>query len=287
MAKAINIIKKDLVSLEEKVSQLFQEIYHLYGQYIDLLSRSVCRQLMVACYQICTQIYPESFLNLSFDERYKLQENLKKLGKEIEYQLLSYLASSVNSRPEDNLKLEDILLKQEQETELYPAMEAPPAASKLPEITNPEALVEWCKSLEKGIQKTLERLSYEANHKLQQAHVLPTRLPTKIIEMALQAEESGPAASHAPNLLDLMIETETKQSNSANRSGEKAMRITTIHLRLAEVEFADPSLTVARKQIRDLSDKINRIRQQYRQVEKDYAIAKAEAAWRSSWSDDL
>lgn len=285
MAKAINIIKKDLVNLEEKVGQLFREIYHLYSQYIELLSRSVRRQLMVACYQICTQIYPESFLNLSFDERYKLQENLKQIGKEIEAQLLFYLASPDNSSTENNLKIEDIFFKQEVEPGL--AMQAPATASNLREITNPEALVQWCKSLEKGIQTTLERLSHEANHQLQQAHILPTKLPTKIIEIALQAEESGPAASHAPNLLDLMIETETKQGNSANRSGEKTMRITTIHLRLAEIEFADPSLTVARKQIRDLSDKINRIRQQYRQVEKDYAIAKAESAWRSSWSDDL
>ena len=86
MAKAINFIRKDLVKIEEKVSQLFQEIYHIYYQYIELLSRSVRRQLMVACYQICTQIYPESFLNLSFDERYKLQENLKQLSREIESQ---------------------------------------------------------------------------------------------------------------------------------------------------------------------------------------------------------
>ena len=284
MAKAINVIKKDLVKIEEKVGQIFREIYHLYGQYIDLLSRSARRQLMFACYQICTQIYPESFLNLSFEERYKLQENLRQLGKEIESQLFSHLACSANSSSGDTLKIEDIFLPQE--AELEPTIQTASAASNLREITNPEELFQWCKSLEKGIQKTLEILSREANQKLQQARILPTRLPTKIIDMALQSEESGAATSHSPNLLDLMIETEIKQGSSASRDGEKSMRITTIHLRLAEIEFADPSLNVVRKQIRDLLDTLKRIRQQYHQVEKDYAIAQAEAAWRSSWSDE-
>ena len=121
MAKAINFIRKDLVKIEEKVSQLFQEIYHIYYQYIELLSRSVRRQLMVACYQICTQIYPESFLNLSFDERYKLQENLKQLSREIESQLFSYLASAVNSSNEETLEIEDIF--SQQEAELEPAIQ--------------------------------------------------------------------------------------------------------------------------------------------------------------------
>lgn len=276
MAKAINIIKKDLVRIEEEVGELFQRFYHLYGQYIELLSRSVRRQLMVACYQICTQIYPESFLNLSFDGRYKLQENLKRISKDIQSQLLSYLTSAINSNIQDNVT-----------TEPESAIPAETTSPNLRVITNPEELFQWCKSLEKGIQKTLESLSQNANQQLQESQILPTRLPTKIIEMALQSEESGPATSQVPNLLDLMIDTESKQGNSGNRSGEKGMRITTIHLRLAEIEFADPSLNILRKQIRDLLDTLKKIQQQYRQVEKDYAIAKAEAAWRSSWSDDI
>ena len=271
MAKAINFIRKDLVKIEEKVSQLFQEIYHIYYQYIELLSRSVRRQLMVACYQICTQIYPESFLNLSFDERYKLQENLKQLSREIESQLFSYLASAVNSSNEETLEIEGIFLQQE--AELEPAIQEASNLLNLRKITNPEELIEWCNSLEKGIQKTLERLSREANHQLQQAGILPARLPNKIIEMALEAEESGTANSQLPNLLDLTIETETKQGSSANRGGEKAMRITTIRLRLTEIEFADPSLNVVRKQIRDLSGTIKKIRQQYHQVEKEIGRA--------------
>jgi hypothetical protein len=285
MAKAINLIRKDLVAIEEKVGQLFQEIHHFYRQYLELLSQSVRRQLIVASYHICTQIYPQPFLNLSFDERHKLQNKLKQLGKQIQGQFLSYVATSPSPETEEISEAqEDIFFQAEAETE--PAMSTTSDSLNLLIITNPEELFEWCKSLEKSIQKTLESLSQDANKQLQQSGILPPRLPSKILEMALQAEESGTAVNQTPNLLDLMVEVERKEGNSRDKVTEKPMRITAVRLRLSEIEFADPALSVARKQIRDLLDIVKRIRQQYRQVQQDYATAQAEAAWRSSWSED-
>jgi hypothetical protein len=279
MARAINIIRKDLVAIEEKVEQLFREIHYFYGQYLNLLSQSVRRQLIVACYHICTQIYPQPFLNLSFDKRHKFQNNLKQLSKETQGQLLSYLATSLSPETEE-------ISEAQEEAETEPAVPTPSDSLILPKITNPEELFEWCKSLEKGIQKTLENLSQNANNQLQQTGILPSRLPSRILEMALQAEESGTAVNQTPNLLDLMVEIEKKEGNSRDKITEKPMRITAVRLRLSEIEFADPALSVARNQIRDLLDTVKKIRQQYRQVQQDYAIAQAEAAWRSSWSEN-
>lgn len=284
MAKAINIIKKDLIAIEEKVEQLFQRIYHFYDQYLDLLSQSVRRQLIVACYHICTQIYPQPFLKLSFDERHNLQNNLRQLGKQIQELLLAYLVISDGAKTEEiSEDIGDILIQEETETQ--PAMLTTPDASNSPKITNPEELFEWCKYVEKGIQETLDRLSQEVNNQLRKAGILPSRLPSKILEMALQAEESATAVNQTPNLLDIMVEIEKKEGNSRDKITEKPMRITAVRLRLSEIEYADPALSVARKQIRDLLDRVKKIRQQHRQVQKDYAIAQAEAAWRSSWSD--
>jgi hypothetical protein len=285
MAKAINIIRKDLVAIEGKVEQLFQEIYHVYRQYLDLLSQSTHRQLIVACYHICTQIYPQPFLNLSFDKRHKLQNNLKQLGKEIQGQLLSYLVTSLHSETEEIPEIQEEIFYQP-ETETEPVMTDSSDSPTLPKITNPEDLFTWCKSIEKGIQETLESLSQDANNQLQQMGILPSRLPSKILEMALRAEESATAVNQTPNLLDLMVEIEKKEGNSKDKVTAKPMRITAVRLRLSEIEFTDPALNVARNQMRDLLDTVKKIRQQYRQVQQDYAIAQAEAAWRSSWSDD-
>jgi hypothetical protein len=42
----------------------------------------VRQQLVLAAYHLCTQAYPEAFLALSKAEREKLQESLRKLGRQ-------------------------------------------------------------------------------------------------------------------------------------------------------------------------------------------------------------
>jgi hypothetical protein len=54
---------------------------------------------------------------------------------------------------------------------------------------------------------------------------------------------------------------------------------------MAELEFADTRLSVERNQIRSLWEQLNRLGKQYHHLRKEYTIAQAEAAWRSSWYD--
>jgi hypothetical protein len=63
-------------------------------------------------------------------------------------------------------------------------------------------------------------------------------------------------------------------------------RIIAIHLRLAEIEFADPALTAARNLIRKLAVKAKTLRREYYKHQRERAVAQAEAAWRSSWFDN-
>lgn len=65
----------------------------------------------------------------------------------------------------------------------------------------------------------------------------------------------------------------------------KVTKVTAIHLRMAELEFADARLSVERNQIRSLWEQLNRLGEQYHRIRKEYTIAQAEAAWRSSWYD--
>ena len=67
---------------------------------------------------------------------------------------------------------------------------------------------------------------------------------------------------------------------------KRAIRITAINLRLSELEFVDPQLGVLRKKIRSQGDKVKKIRERYRQNRKDFARVKADAAWRSSWTEE-
>ena len=308
MAREIQQIKRDLAVLEETVATLAVELYSIYAKYLRLLSESVQKQLILASYQICTQTYPESFLSLSLNQRQKFQQNLRQLGKQIQPQLLSHLEASNQSADSPKINITEPMLSklpmhqepgenqgqqplsEQRELPSPTPTEQIKAEAKLPDATeeklkliiNPDDLFQWQKQIERAINKTLESLSREVNRYLQQVKILPDKLPAKVLEMAMQAEETGSAISGSPNLLNLLIETENNQQSQDST----ITKITAICLRLSEIEFSDPTLNAERNKIRNLLGKIGKLREQYQKKQRECAVAEAEAAWRSSWFDD-
>ena len=85
------------------------------------------------------------------------------------------------------------------------------------------------------------------------------------------------------NILHLALETEhDKQSSSSSSFAQ----ISLLRLRLAEIEFSDPMLNAKRGQIRNLIGKISKLKSKYQTSKREYAIAEAQAAWRSSWYEN-
>ncbi|AFY79295.1 hypothetical protein Ple7327_4164 [Pleurocapsa sp. PCC 7327] len=284
-------IKQDLATIEEKVANLAVELRALYGRYLKLLGHSARKQLILASYQICTQVYPESFLKLSGSDRQKLQENLRRLGKNLQFQLLALLDLPIHSSdPSDvaTLEAEELLLPPSEEASSPAETEIQAQEPESEKIANPEDLIRWCQQIEQGIQETLETLSQEVNFYLQEAQILPAQVPVKVLEMAMQTEASAASASGSPNLLSLLIETEREgeRESPAPKENAKITKLTAIHLRLAEIEFSDPTLNIERDRVRTWLEKLKKIRQQYRQLQREYAIAEAEAAWRATWYED-
>ncbi len=324
MPRSIQQIKQDLANLEKTVTEVGQELQGVYDRYLDLLSKSVQKQLILASYQLCTQVYPESFLRLSLDRRQKLQQTLKNLGKNFKATFYNNLEKS---EPDKEQQSDDILEEMLKNLPLVPeraeAQESlleeklPIETSQILEqsqqleeqttllsntdnldsennefkqqeaisLPNPEYLIFWQQKVEKTLKKTLDYTSKEANKCLQEVNIIPSRLPTKILDVAIQAEEAsagGNRFNQLANILNLVIETEKKEKAKLTN----VTPISLLRLRLAEIEFADPILSNQRHQIRDLLQKIDKMRQQYQTKKREYAVAEAEAAWRSSWYED-
>jgi hypothetical protein len=91
MTKSIQQIKQELNSIELAVAEIAVEFQDQYSNYLNLLSQSVRQQLILASYQICTQFYPQSFLNLSLSNKQNLQQILRQVGSDIQPQLLSII----------------------------------------------------------------------------------------------------------------------------------------------------------------------------------------------------
>ncbi|WP_013321339.1 hypothetical protein [Gloeothece verrucosa] len=300
MASKIQKLKEELAILENQTSLLYAEAKETYQKYLKTLSQSVQKQLILAVYQICTQSYPQAFLKLSYSQRQKIQENIKSLGKTLDPKLLSYLdkTDNLDSEPGASLNIMEQMLLNLSNTET-PEEEKTiedelllPVESTTPKntvINNPNHLVNWCKMLEQGIVTTLNNLSKEVNHLLQQAHILPSQLPPQVLDMAIQAEEAGQPMSGSPNLLNVIVETGAKNLDETAEEPEipsKITKITALHLRLSEIEFADANLSLHHREIRNLLEKIAQLRKQYQKKQRECAVAEAEAAWRACWYEE-
>ena len=346
MGRSIRQIQQDLDNIQEAVTEAARELEALYDKYVVGLSQSVQKQLILAGYQLCTQIYPEAFINMSLSQRQRLQQTLRQLAEEMEVSLqkkptsedlnqeqadLNLIAEMLKNLPvarssdekldEEKLteletdssnKLADrdlesvtaIMMSDDENNEdnreiavgeirefslesLQNLADRESDANKIKEVdfSNPQHLMLWHKKIEHIIKKALDDTSRKANKSLQEFHVLPNRLPSKVIDVALQA---GDAAGNSklrkvPNILNLTIETDKSKKEQKSRN---ATQISLLRLRLSEIEFADPQLSSQRNQIRAILKKVRQLGSLYRKRKKEYAMAEADAAWRSSWYED-
>jgi hypothetical protein len=295
MSRSLTGIEEKISKIETDTTEFFQEFQHFYRQYLKLLSYCIEQQLILAAHHICTEIYPDAFLRLTFNQRQRLQDRLRKLGREFESDLFAFLKNQAELliEPEESAEnLSSEILEAEE-------IESQPKAVPL-NTANPDELLHWSRSVEYGVRETLEKISKEANSLLRGAAILSNAIPAKVLEMAVEAEESGIGMNRSgqPNILNLLIEaTAVSELDNDDENDDdddddempnpsSITKITAIHLRLAEIEFGDPNLSHARKQLRDFLEKLGKLRKQYRQLKQEYLTVEAKNAWRSSWSEN-
>ncbi|MEG4442626.1 hypothetical protein QUB47_00605 [Microcoleus sp. AT9_B5] len=302
-------IEQDLAGLEEALAALNLEFRSTYDGYLTALGQAVRQQLILACYHLCTQAVPESFLKLSFDGRQKMQQSLRALAAASEEKLRSLVTQSeadkeieeeeeeeeeededdFDEEEEDEDEADD---KEENEKEKNPVSAINYLFSlanyQLPSANSPESLARWQNSIEKSIVHILKLLSRDTNRLLQKSGMLPSQLPEPVLEAASGAESSGDSVAGPPNLLNLIIETDASPTSRKlpETLSSRALHITAIKLRLSEIEFADAGTSAWRQQIRNLSVKLNSLGRDYQKKQRELAVVDAESAWRSSWFED-
>ncbi|MGK7939655.1 MAG: hypothetical protein AB4062_05790 [Crocosphaera sp.] len=291
MAKSLQKIRQEIEKLEQQSRFFFTELNKIYKNYLETLHLSIKKQLVIAVYQVCTQIYPEAFLELSYSKREKLQGEIRALCQPLESQLLAYITFP---QPSPTATITEQILTQlavleNTEFKLHNQEDD----DSIAEIKNPEDLVLWCKRVEEGVRMILHNLSQEVNSELQKNKILASQFPPQLWEMALQTEEGGMSAGKYPNILNLVIETSKKQETKEDEDDEdddenqesQITKISAVSLRLSDIEFSDPQLSIQRQQIRQQLEIVKKIHKAYQKIQRENAQAQAEAAWRSSWHD--
>lgn len=276
MVGRLEKIERDLAAMEESLATIAAEFRSVYEGYLNVLGQAMRQQLILACYHLCTQGYPEAFLKLSFSQRQSLQQGFRQLATacQEEWKLL------INPTPAPTSAETPETLETSETSENTPAISPP--------VSNPaEALSRWQEHLETSLVKSLRTLSRDANRLLQQLDILPKKLPEPVLEVAAKAEPSEVAAG-PPNLLSIIVETDESEDspNGGGNGTTTAMHILAIHLRLPEIEFSEASLSPWRQQIRNLSARLHTLRREYQKKQRERAVVEAEAAWRASWFED-
>ena len=325
MTKSIQQVKQDLENLKSTVANTAIELEELYLNYLSLLSQSLKQQLILACYQICTQLYPQSFLDLSLSEKQDLQQNLRQIGTQLETDLTEILKQKELEPEPPELNLMAELIKnlpkpkrskgdqQESETEIdlelvkteleklefieIDAAESDddeqPIASEAPQretvdSENPEHLILWHKQIERGIKKTLDVTSRKVNKCLQDSRIIPERIPNKVIDVAMQADATSGLRNNpkSSNFPHVLNLAIEIESNKKSQTFKKPAPISLLRLRLTELEFSDHQLNAKKSQIRNLMSKIHKLNSTYKAIKQEAAIIEAQSAWRSSWYED-
>jgi len=299
MVRAVERIEQDLATIEEAIAVLATEFHSTYLQYLTLLGQAVRQQLIQASYKVCTQGYPQSFLALSFNERQKLQQAVRKLGSQAQEQLLSHLQqpkilseTAAKDQPEEIVDQSSVNDEQAYGEPLPNLFEMMLGLGASPEdfnnktskkvLSKPEQLVKWIEKLERAIGQTLQTISRQTNRLLQKNRIIPEKLLSSVLEATSQGDPSLGSTTHSANLLNLLMDSESEDDSD----NSKITRILAISLRLLEIEFADPALSAARNQIRKLSARLSTLQREAQKNQQELAVAKAEAAWRSSWFED-
>jgi hypothetical protein len=91
MSKSIQQIEQELTATEKAVIDIGKELEEAYRVYLKLLSETTKKQFLLGSYYICTQIYPESFLNLNKKKQEIIQQTLIQIGKIIEVLFYQYI----------------------------------------------------------------------------------------------------------------------------------------------------------------------------------------------------
>lgn len=286
MVGSVERISQEIAALDQQVGTIAQDLHNAYADYLTALGQAVRQQLIWASYHVCTQGYPEAFLSLDYPTRHTLQKHLRYLSRQVQEQLQAQLHVPLpieeSEPPEGALDELEALMR---------PTPAPAIADSTPQRSLiPSDLVQWQRGLEQAIAGELQTASQAANHLLQQAGVLSQQLPPGLLEAATKADMAEGNGGNTPNVLSLRLDAMELDSElsqpEASSKPSIVLHVMAIHLRLSEVEFADSPTTALRTRLRTLGAQLKTLGREYGHKQRERSIAEAQAAWRSSWSEE-
>jgi hypothetical protein len=99
MAQSIEQINQTILALEAQATDLGEQLYVAHRRHRGFLGQTAMQQLVMACFTLCTEAYPEEFLGLETHERRQVQAQVRQLAKQLQTDLVAKLTHPQDEPP--------------------------------------------------------------------------------------------------------------------------------------------------------------------------------------------
>jgi hypothetical protein len=243
MGATLEQLNHDMSQLRKKTAEVGQELRQALTEYFAVLSRSVQKQVVLSSFHLCTEVYPDAFLERSVFERETLQQKIRQAGRDIAESLKTLLQS-------------------------FQALELDGEA-------DPVLVLEVWEELEDGVNQLFRDSSRQIDHLLQDAQVMKIKALDKLLDSADKATATGRTITNPPHLLKALVDPDEDEDGLDP--------VVAIYLQLGDLEFTDPELMSWRQKLRPLLQKLSQVQQNYSQKQEEQLTAEAISAWKSTW----
>jgi hypothetical protein len=321
MSANLEQIDRDLESLRQAAQSLTQEGERSYQQYLKILGRAARQQMTLASYHLCTQVYPDNFLQLSMSDRQQFQAKLQRLSQQTENALQDCWSMPgidlPNTDSRDLTDSPDPALTGDQFVDWLPAgfWSTPPASEALsigevlpdssqisesPELgadhesSEPELpqldfsvlpsvkeILAELKQAQANAEAQIAEILHKASKDLDQQLQAAKILPATPLEMVLEIAAKAEAAGRPVTRNPNLLTAMVDSEQEREHSSEAA--VIAVYLQLGEIEFNDTTLMSERNQLRRFSAQLDKLDQQVQKKMRERQTILAAAAWRATW----
>ncbi len=232
-------ITQELARVEAAIARVVGELASQYQDYLQILGGVLRQQLISAAYQVCTEIAPEAFLQLSMGQRQSLQGQIRDLATRAGQSLWELVDLGEGKSTEEMLQLPS----------------------------------QWGVAINKALQVA----AYDLNGILAGVGILAEQLPLGLLENAAKTEVINPNLNQ-PNILSIVVEEQGVEGHKPKSKKVAAvyLRLVELEVRYPELGVLAGNL---RSQLNKLKHLEREYRHYQREHQVAEAVAAWRATW--------
>lgn len=103
MTSAVGQLEQEIQELETSIASIRTRVQALYLEYAQVIAQAARKQMILATYQVCTRIYPSSFLGLTLTDRQFLQSQAVDIADQLRKSIRELFTPELTDKDPDEV----------------------------------------------------------------------------------------------------------------------------------------------------------------------------------------